>query len=156
MTDFTVETKPANAQFTLAYWFVTKFLVRKWTVDDQKGRHFRHAQSLLKDYSSAQVQGCLKAMRDGRINIGKFTIQWLVDVRNGEPPFIAQYKQLASTPPPQWMRASFEAWRLEFDPHAPPITYTEKETTWPAFPPPTFQSSARLHTRTNTPAGWSK
>jgi hypothetical protein len=144
MTDFIVETKPANAQFTLAYWFVTKFLKRKWTAEDAKGRHFRHAQILLKEYSSDQIKGCLLAMRDGRINAGKFTIQWLIDVRNGEPPFMAQYRKLAETPPPQWMRTSYREWAKEFDPHWTPPT--EEETTCPpAFPPPTFQSSARLH-----------
>ncbi len=147
--DFPIETKPANAQFQLAYWFVTQFLKRPggWKQEDAKGRHFRHAQLLLKDYPIEQVKHCLLAMQSGRIQMGKFEIRWLIDVLNGEPPYMAQYRELASTPPPQYLTASYEAWRKEFDPHAPPITTPELETTClPAFPPPTFQSSARLHT----------
>jgi len=157
MTDFIVETKPANAPFMLAYWFVKEFMKRPWRAEDQKGRHLKAAQVLLKTYSSDEIKACLKAMRSGRIPLGKFEIRQLYDIQSGEPPFIAQYRDLAKTPPPQYLRASYEAWRQEFDPHAPPVIYDAKENTCPpAFHPPTSRSSVRLHMRTNTPGGWSK
>lgn len=136
-----------SAPFALAYWFVTEYLVRPWGVDDDKGRHLKHAQILLRDDSMELIKHCLLAMRDGRVPIGKFEVRWLVDIRNGEPPFVAQYRALALTPPPQWKTASFHQWKAEFDPHwVPPTLLLETDPCPIHYPPPTSPSSGRLHT----------
>lgn len=147
--------KKGSVPFALAYWFVTEYLKRPWGEDDGKGRHLKHAQLLLKDDTMDLVKKCLIAMREGRVPIGKFEVRWLMDVRNGEPPFIAQYRKLALTPPPQWKTTEYRQWKAEFDPHwVAPLVELEIETCQVRFPPPTSPSSVRLHMRASTLRIW--
>lgn len=153
MTDSTPP-KPGSQPFALAYWMVKEIIKREWTETEQKGKgmHLKHAQILLRDYTMAEIRGCLLAMKAGRIPVGKYEIRWLTDIRQGEPPYIEQYKALALNPPPRWKTASYEAWAKEFDPHAlaQALPQTEVSCPQPRYPPPTSPSSGRLHMARST------
>lgn len=138
--------KAGSAPFALAYWFVTEYHGRKWTETDKKGQHLGNAKNVLADYSEREIKGCLLACRDGRIPLGNnFVIEALTTIRRGEPPYIEQYRALASNPPPEYMQASHARWAAEFDPNWQPNTEQQQENPCPRIPQVTSVSWARLH-----------
>ena len=147
--------------FDLAYWFVTVYLGRQWGEDDDKGMHLKHAKEAIDNYGMATVVHCLEAYRAGRLGDNKFQLKTILGIRGGEPPIIARYKALATTPPPVYKKTAYAAWQAEFHPEAATQPQESQPCLSPRLPPSTLPSSVRLHTgrrpnwppSTSTPTG---
>lgn len=102
------KTRKTSATEQLAFWFIQHILEREILPEDYRGMHKKHAMLLLKDYSVAEICGCLDAMKDGLF--GDLKVTYMTMVNTFEPPLMSQFRDYLTVPPPIYLETEYAQW----------------------------------------------